>query len=173
MPKLRLLACMVHSYRLIQLLPVNRWLNYDECVPQMQEVLLTRGKGERVQQFKASKFLSFADAIKFWNENVRIVLGMHGGGLYNVMWSSPQTPVIEFRPQSGDETYGGTLFWELSSIKNLTYWTVPVTATSKAMDAVIDCSLVAKVLHAALEDKGDPRGPTLDSWYQGRFQPGF
>ncbi|KAI8462750.1 MAG: hypothetical protein J3K34DRAFT_446894 [Monoraphidium minutum] len=151
----------------------RRWLNYDECAIALQVALDERGNHETVKQYKASEYSSFAESIRFFNENVRLIIGMHGGGMYNAMWVSADTPVIELRPKMGGQAHGGTLFWELSSIKNLTYWTVPVATTGGSMDAIVDCKLIVRVVKTALEDKPDPRGAALKTWYQGRFQPGF
>lgn len=150
-----------------------RWLNYDVCAIELQAALDKRGNHETVKQYKSSEHSSLAESIRYIHENARLVIGMHGGGLYNVMWVSPGTPVIELRPQVGGDAHGGTLFWELSSIKNVTYWAVPVTTTGTSLDAIIDCKLIVKVVITALQDEGDARGPTLKTWYQGRFQPGF
>ena len=151
----------------------RRWLNYESCTPNITDLLKTRGQGEELRQFRLSDFPSFDAAIRFWNENVRLAIGVHGGGLYNTIWSSDDTVIVELRPRFANRTYGGTLFWELAAMKNLTYWTVPVPAINNMYDANIDCGLVIDILKAALSERKDERGPVLDTWYQGGFAPGL
>lgn len=149
-----------------------RWVNYDECEGHMQSALNTRGLKETVHTFKSRQY-PLLSAVKFWSENVKLVIGMHGGALYNVMWLSPGSSVIELRPRYNNNTYGGTIFWELTSLKNMSYWTIPVDAINPKYDAIIDCGMIAHAMMTALDDNFDPRGSPLDAWYQGRFQPGF
>lgn len=144
-----------------------------ECEPLLQQLLAKRGKDEKLQVFKTSAFSTHSAAIRYWSENVRLAMGMHGGGLYNTLWSSPGTTVIEIRPRYNNQTYGGTLFWELAALKNLSYWTVPVPADNGRFDARIDCTYAVDILRRGLEDEIDPRGPPLDTWYQGPFAPGL
>lgn len=105
---------------------------------------------------------------------VRAIIGTHGGGMYNVLFVSPGTSVIEIRPQQpGQKPLGGTLFWELSSIKNLTYWSFASATNGPGTDTRVDCDVVAETLQAALSEDYATRLPVLDRWYQGGFRPTF
>lgn len=151
----------------------RRWLNYDECAHKINALLSMRGRHEVLEMFQFSKFPNVAAVVGYWNRHVRAVVGTHGGGLYNVMWSSPGTVVIELRPRRKSHTYGGTVFWELSSLKNLTYWTIPITAVDDAYNANANCDHVVHALGTSLNEGEDARGPVLDHWYQASFRPTF
>lgn len=105
---------------------------------------------------------------------VRAIVGMHGGGLYNAMWASPGTPVIEIRSRvDGGQPLGGTLFWELASMKNLSYWSVITDTKAANGNSNVDCSMVAAALRSALDEDSAARPPVVDRWYQGGFRPTF
>lgn len=149
----------------------RRWLNFDECSTPIAEFLNRRGKGERLEMFRFSMFKNMASLVHYWNKNVRAVVAVHGGGLYNVLWSSPDTIVVELRPQRHGHSYGGTVFWELSSLKNLTYWTIPIPAVDDLFNANANCSHIVRALHMSLNGHTHRHG--LAHWYQGSFRPTF
>lgn len=153
--------------------PVHRWINYKACQAALLQVLQDRGQNESLLEFNPGRFSSLSEAIQFWYENVRAVVGMHGGGLYNVFWSAPGTAVVEVRPTFQNTTSGSLYFWELAAMKNLSYWALLPPASNAHFDANLDCQEMAQVLQQVLSEDADPRGPVLDMWYQGPFPPGM
>lgn len=106
---------------------------------------------------------------------VRAIVGMHGGGLYNALFaSSPSTPVVEIRPRRpASKPLGGTLFWELASMRNLSYWSLIVDTKDERGNSNVDCKLVAEALQESLGEDMSKRPPTVDRWYQGGLRPTF
>lgn len=150
-----------------------RWINYNACQAALLHVLKDRGKNETLLEFNPDRFSNLSEAIRFWYENVRAVIGMHGGGLYHMFWSAPGTAVIEVRPTYQNMTSGSLYFWELAAMKNLSYWALLPAGSNARFDVSLDCAEVAQLLRQVLSEDSDPRGRILDVWYQGPFPPGM
>ena len=85
----------------------RRWLNEDECM----EVLNSLG----FKLIDPSK-MSMLEQINTFS-SAEVILGPHGAGLTNLMFSCPDTKVIEIRSnEQGGEYSSATCYEELSNI---------------------------------------------------------
>jgi hypothetical protein len=158
----------------------HRWLNYQECKPQIQQLLDSRSQGETVQEFNVSAFSSHAEVMRFWSTQVRAVIGPHGGAFYNLFYASSPTAVLEIWPVSkvpvdrqqqisNDHVPSPNLFWEISHVRQLQHWVLPMQSVSASnSDVVAECGQVVAALQQSLQDEAAAAGgPVLEPFYQG------
>jgi hypothetical protein len=160
-----------------------RWLNHQDCKPQIQQLLDSRGQGELIQEFNASAFLNHTATMQFWSTQVRAVIGPHGGAFYNLFYASSRTAVLEIWPVSevpvdrqqqisNDHVPSPNLFWEISHVRQLQHWVLPMTSVGPAnspgeSDVVADCGQIVEALKQALQEAAAARRPVLEPFYQG------
>ena len=88
----------------------RRWLNEEECVQELNSI--------GFQQIDPSK-MSLSEQIKVFL-SAEVILGTHGAGLTNLMFSNPGSKVIEIRSnEHGGEYSSATCFEELSNIMGI------------------------------------------------------
>jgi hypothetical protein len=67
---------------------------------------------------------SFDEALKLF-QDAKIIIGGHGGGLYNIMFAPVSTRVIEIMPKSYFHGHtASNIFWALSSMVGQDYWRI-------------------------------------------------
>jgi hypothetical protein len=66
--------------------------------------------------------LSAKDTIQLF-ERARAVVGIHGAGLTHILWSAPDTVVIELTFLESPPL----MFWHISAALDLSYWLVPIS----------------------------------------------
>ncbi len=84
--------------------------------------------------------------------NTRILIGVHGGALYNVIFCPQDTEIVEIMPTnvSGSvvpDSLAHTIIWKMSSMLRQTYWRLSETPLNKLGDVNIDISKLTKVLN--------------------------
>ncbi|WIA14784.1 hypothetical protein OEZ85_003268 [Tetradesmus obliquus] len=143
----------------------RHWNNYDECKPKLEQLLQRRGQGERLEEWNLSKFSSLQDIMQFWNTQVRGAVGVHGSGLMNVHWASPQTVLFEIWPVTADKkrTRGLNVFWEQAALKGASYWWFHAQSDAR-WNVDVDCELLVKAVDKGLTDNYPPM---LEHFYQG------
>jgi hypothetical protein len=96
---------------------------------------------------------------------VRGALGVHGSGLMNVHWASPQTAIFEIWPVTQDKkrTRGLNVFWEQAALKGASYWWFHAQSDN-SWNVDVDCSLLAQAVDKGLNNTTNPM---LEHFYQG------
>ena len=103
--------------------------------------------GERLVVFDSTHNL--AQAMQVFQQ-VRVIIGTHGGAFYNLNYSPLNTTVIEFVPYD----YGGrdihalphAIFWAMSDILGQTYWRVMAKSENYQHDVLMDYQKLSKIL---------------------------
>jgi capsular polysaccharide biosynthesis protein len=83
--------------------------------------------------------MSFADQVRLFSE-AEIVVGPHGGGLTNTVFSQPGTTVIEVFPPS----YISGCFWALSDVCGHRYGFI--VGVQRGQDIEVDISKLLRLL---------------------------
>ena len=83
--------------------------------------------------------------------NAAIVIGIHGGAFYNMLFAPRDTSIIEIVPtlESGLTRPSGlsvTIFWELASAIGQNYWRILETPQSHLGDLHVDVPKLSRVL---------------------------
>eukprot|EP00879_Flechtneria_rotunda_P011090 GHRR01011587.1.p2 GENE.GHRR01011587.1~~GHRR01011587.1.p2 ORF type:complete len:141 (+),score=25.87 GHRR01011587.1:2911-3333(+) len=134
----------------------------------LQQLLDDRRQNEYLEVFDPKKFPSLKFAMLYWSQNVRAVVGMHGGGFYNLYFATAPLSVVEIWPVSADgrQVHATTnLFWEVSRLRGFDYWLLPATTVSaSSSDANADCSMITAAVRLAL---GRGYATVLEPFYQG------
>uniref|UniRef100_A0A383VJH0 Glycosyltransferase 61 catalytic domain-containing protein n=1 Tax=Tetradesmus obliquus TaxID=3088 RepID=A0A383VJH0_TETOB len=143
----------------------RHWNNYDECKQKLQQLLQKRGKGEILEEWDLAKFKSLQDIMRFWNTQVRGAVGVHGGALMNVLWTTPGTVIFEIWPVTADKkrSRAYNLYWEMTALKNSAYWWFHAQSDER-WNVNVDCDLLAQAMNTGLTDK---TALMLDQFYQG------
>ncbi|KAH9851844.1 hypothetical protein C2E23DRAFT_732108 [Lenzites betulinus] len=140
----------------------RRVLNEDKMLDQVRALLVERGQGEELVLFHELDISPQPALMKWFHENVRAVVGPHGGGLYNHRWAGRDTLVLELMPR----TKTSHMFWEEAGVLGQTYANVllePISNTSTDMDADIPAVLALLGAHLG---KPDPRGSPIERQYR-------
>ncbi|KAI0367618.1 hypothetical protein BV20DRAFT_552485 [Pilatotrama ljubarskyi] len=142
----------------------RRVLNEDELLPDIRALLVERGQGEDLVLFHELGLTSPRELMFWFHENVRAVVGPHGGGLYNHRWAGKDTLVLEMMPA----THTSHMFWEEASVLGQTYANILLPPSSPgSKDMYADIPAVLDILREHL-GKPDPRGPTVEPAYRWR-----
>jgi hypothetical protein len=117
--------------------------------------------------------------MRFWSSQVRAVIGPHGGAFYNLFYASSPTAVLEIWPVSevsadrqqqvdNDHVPSPNLFWEISHLRQLQHWVLPMKSLSAyESDVVVDCRQVVEALQLSLQEDPAESEPDLEPFYQG------
>ena len=93
--------------------------------------------------------------------SARLIIGVHGGAFYNIMFASPGTNIIEIMPvtHNGDvvpDNLAYNIVWKMSSMLGLNYWRLMERAMDRygnlnvnitRLDVVIDEIISGKQIH--------------------------
>ena len=85
-------------------------------------------------------------------KNTRILLGAHGGALYNILFCPQDTEIIEIMPteENGNvvpNSLAHTIIWKMSSMLRQNYWRLPSQPQNKLGDIKPDLQKLEKVLN--------------------------
>ncbi|KAI0649538.1 hypothetical protein C8Q79DRAFT_519183 [Trametes meyenii] len=138
----------------------RRVLNENQMLDQIRELLAERGQGEELVLFHDLGFHSQADLMRWFHQNVRGVLGPHGGGLYNHRWAGKDTLVLELMPK----TFTSLMFWEEASLLSQVYATM-VLPQAGYNDMLADIPAMLDILRERL-GRPDVRGPSIEEMYR-------
>lgn len=83
-------------------------LNQDKLNQRVEDLLRTRGKDEVLEIFDQNQLGSMVDIISFMKDRVKMVIGPHGGAMYNIRFASPGSVLLEFMPAQRF----APVFWE-------------------------------------------------------------
>lgn len=112
-----------------------------------------------VQRFDGH--VSYEDTVKLF-KSARLVIGPHGGGLYNIMFSPRDTVILEFGPyiKNGTDITGlaHTIFWRIADLIGQQYWRMPAQVLdlqkhSMAIDIPRLTSVLDKIDHSKNSSK--------------------
>ena len=98
----------------------RRILNWKEIISMLE----TRYGSDVIKVFKGPQTLD--GSLEIFG-NSRIILGPHGGGLYNMNFAPHGTTVIEFMPTKEDgntDISGHQIFWKVANVLYHDYWRV-------------------------------------------------
>ncbi|KAI0831877.1 hypothetical protein BC628DRAFT_1310600 [Trametes gibbosa] len=142
----------------------RRVLNEDKMLDQIRSLLVERDQGEELVLFHELNISPQPQLMAWFHQNVRAVIGPHGGGLYNHRWTGRDTLVLELMPRSKTSH----MFWEEAGVLGQTYANVllePISHDASDMDA--DIPAVLELLGEHL-GKPDPRGSPIERTYHWR-----
>lgn len=60
-------------------------------MPQIEHLLHKRNQSEVLELWDLMRFKDHIPLMRYWSTEVRAVIGMHGGALYNVQYATPPT----------------------------------------------------------------------------------
>lgn len=135
----------------------------------IQKLLKGRNQGEKLEEWDLSRFGTHVELVDYWSNEVRAVIGVHGGALYNVQYATTPTMVIEIWPVSQDKQRVAVptpnVIWEICSTRGLQHWALPVPiANGSSSDVNVDCSMLVNTLAQHL---GTSYGSVVEPFYQG------
>jgi hypothetical protein len=82
----------------------------------------------------------------------KVIIGVHGAGLSNILWARPDTIVIELLPI----TSGTLIYWHMSEALGLQYWFVPIRESSWHTEELsLDIILLNQVLEKILDSRSE------------------
>eukprot|EP00889_Picochlorum_renovo_P002981 jgi/Picre1/30011/NNA_005387.t1 len=87
-------------------------MNQDELNNRVEALLRMRGKDEVFQVFDQDQFADMVDIITFMRDRVKMVIGPHGGAMYNIRFASPAAVLLEFMPTQRFQP----VFWETARL---------------------------------------------------------
>ncbi|EIW58394.1 uncharacterized protein TRAVEDRAFT_58667 [Trametes versicolor FP-101664 SS1] len=140
----------------------RRVRNEDQMLEGVRALLAMRDQGEELVLFHELGISSQPQIMAWFHENVRAVIGPHGGGLYHHRWTGRDTLLLELMPRS----WTSHMFWEEAGMLGQTYANIllePVREKSTDMEA--DIPAVLEILSAQL-GKPDARGVGLERLYR-------
>ena len=114
-----------------------------------------RGRyGHRLYTFHGNS--TFSDSVKLF-QKAQIVIGVHGGAFYNIIFAPKSTHIVELMPTTSEGEVmpayiGHTIFWAISDMLNQTYWRINSTPTDSLGNVKVEIREIEKVL-----DKIDQR----------------
>ena len=116
----------------------------------------------------STRFQFFQKAINFKEtmglfKNTRILIGVHGGALYNLLFCPRDTEIIEIMPtiDTGDvvpNSLAHTIIWKMSSMLKQNYWRFPSEPLNKLGDVKPDINKLEKVLNVIDNAHGLKKG---------------
>ncbi|EJD38873.1 hypothetical protein AURDEDRAFT_91769 [Auricularia subglabra TFB-10046 SS5] len=137
----------------------RRVLNEAELLNAIRALLSERGQAEDLVIFNQEDYGTQPELMRWFHNNVRAIIGPHGGALFNHRWTGPNTLLLEMMPAS----YTSLMFWEEASILGQVYANMILPANGTNFDA--DIPAVIEILREHL-GKPDARGPSLDTDYR-------
>ena len=110
--------------------PGRKLMNSEEVL----HFLLHRYGGNRVVLFKGG--YSLAQSIDLFGK-AKIIIGVHGGAFYNMMYAPRGTHVIEIMPTGSDgEIPRGLahgIIWKMAGLLGQPYWRIPIMPLAKSI----------------------------------------
>ncbi|EJD46978.1 hypothetical protein AURDEDRAFT_164040 [Auricularia subglabra TFB-10046 SS5] len=138
----------------------RRVLNEEELLRDIRQLLKERNQGEELVLFDPDAYGSQPKLMKWFHDNVRAIIGPHGGALFNHRWAGPDTLLLEMMPT----TFTSLMFWEEASVLGQTYATT-ILQPAGGSNFNADIHAVLEILLAHL-GKPDSRGPSVDKMYR-------
>lgn len=123
-------------------------------------------QGERLEEWDLSRFKGLEDIMRYWNENVRGALGVHGSGLMNVHWAAQRAAILEIWPTLADnsQTRGMNVFWEQAAMMGASYWYFRAVSADTTWNVNVDCGLLAEAVDKMLTPNYET---PIEPFYQG------
>ncbi|KAJ5067243.1 hypothetical protein M0811_13113 [Anaeramoeba ignava] len=103
--------------------------------------------GDDLKIFSHKEHTDLKELVEYFS-NAKIVIGLHGGAFYNVLFSLSHPNVIEFFPKSSRKT-DAIIYW-ISHTTGCRYWRVFIE--SKGKNLKVPLKRVEKVLNKALDE---------------------
>jgi capsular polysaccharide biosynthesis protein len=124
-------------------------INEEELINRLRRKLKERGRGETLVEFDNYEHTPTLEAaIKFF-KSVRVLVGPHGGALYNFHFMQPMSSVIELVK----DNHAAAMFWEMSSVLGMRYSVV--LGRDKEKDIEIDVDKVIERIEQELDTTQD------------------
>ncbi|XP_067667835.1 uncharacterized protein [Haliotis asinina] len=117
-------------------------LNFREVV----DVLERRYSKDRVLVFKGGYSLN--ESMDLFGK-AYLIIGVHGGALYNLYFARSTTKILEIMPYSKTGYPRGlatTIFWSMASMIGQDYWRLLIEASSEQNNIVVDLKLLNETL---------------------------
>ncbi|KAF7325974.1 hypothetical protein MKEN_00448300 [Mycena kentingensis (nom. inval.)] len=133
----------------------RRVLNEEEVIAAIEALLMERQQGEELVVFDPRNFHNITALFSWFQQNVKAVVGPHGGAMINHRWAPKDTFILEFMP----ETRIALMIYEEASLLSQTYAAIVVPpANLSSYDMNVEVEQVVQLLRAHLgrEDKEDP-----------------
>ncbi|GIL74688.1 hypothetical protein Vretimale_2323 [Volvox reticuliferus] len=146
----------------------RNWDNQEECRRGIEEFLKERNRGEELLTFNANAYPTIKDVVTL-GRRVKLMVGVHGGAFYNLIFMQPATGVVEVCPvaPNAKSSRCGAMFWEMASVRNMPYWSVVATNVSPQWQIYhVDCGVVISAVRHALEHLEIISSP-LEAFHQG------
>ncbi|EFJ46647.1 hypothetical protein VOLCADRAFT_92820 [Volvox carteri f. nagariensis] len=144
------------------------WHNENECRLAIEQLIAGRNRNEQLVTFQADAYPNARDVVKL-GRRVKLMVGVHGGAFYNLVYMQPGTGIVEVCPVApdGKSSRCGAMFWEMSNVRNMPYWSVVATnVTHDWQILTMDCNLVVSAVRNALENIENIPSP-LEAFHQG------
>ena len=122
--------------------------------PELQLALQKKFKKTNVLLFKGP--LNYQDTINLFF-NASVVIGTHGGGMYNIIFCPKNTTVIEVMPTHEDgrmAKVSDKIIWNQAVLLGQEYWRFPSVPASAKDDVVVDIDLILRIVQRAF---GNPK----------------
>ena len=92
-------------------------LNENEFLAQIEKLIEERGQGEKLEIHDPKDFDDMASLTQYFHKNVKAIIGPHGGGLLNHLWTGPDTLVLELQ----SDTWPAVVFYEGAKVLDQQY----------------------------------------------------
>ena len=111
------------------------------------EMFLRHRYGNKLVVFSGG--LGLSQAVETFGK-VRIIIGVHGGALYNMNFAPLTTTIIEFGPTlAGGKNINNlahTIFWAMADLLGQPYWRVPFIGLSSGHDLMMNVTKLKAIL---------------------------
>jgi hypothetical protein len=108
-------------------------MNEDAVLDAIRTLLAKRGQGENLVVYNGDNFPTFREVVQFFSTHVRALIGVSGGGFYNLRWCGSDVLLIEVQPRRSSYFMG---FWEEARLLQHNHWTMVIDGDAK-MNVVI------------------------------------
>ncbi|XP_050411999.2 uncharacterized protein LOC126826912 [Patella vulgata] len=123
----------------------RRMLNIDL----VEKFVINRYGIDGVQIFSGG--LKFNETVSLF-QRTRIIIGVHGGAMYNILFSPRQTSVIEIMPtknngQIGPPWIAHGIIWVQAQVLGQSYWRLPMLPEGRKSDVRVDIGRLGALLN--------------------------
>lgn len=140
----------------------RRIINQDELNSRVQDLLRIRERNEVFQVFDQEQFADMVDIITFMRDRVKMVIGPHGGAMYNIRFASPGTALVEFMPTMRFQP----VFWEEARLfEHYYYFYFSESLNSEHDMAINDLDGVVRWIDDILNDQEHRPLPEVEPKY--------
>ena len=135
-------------------------INEARLLEEIQQVLDKRGQNEILHVFSHEAFADGAQLKEFISQNVKAIIGPHGGAMFNSIWAGPDTLVVEFLPSKRP----ALTVYEDAKLREHQYAVLMLDSLNEQNDMEVDTSAVVEILEERLGKEQEERDKIIRAY---------